>query len=277
MVRPPHNLSLPTGGDLTHREPIADERRTALVAGLGLLAMTIPAILVDMVSFKQILVPGDAAATFANVAASLSTFRAGVFGILFVLICDVVVAWALYVLFKAVSSRLSLLTAWFRLVYAALLGVALSSLVAIAVLVGDTGYPSAFGSGQLHAHVLALLDIYYEVWGLGFIIFGAHLLLLGRLALKSEFVPRYLGVLLTIAGLGYIAEYSVRAVFPSFGVPLSIAGWGELVFMFWLLWTGRPSTWRAAVSLAFAADELGCYAVCKMAGAFRPQHTARHP
>jgi hypothetical protein len=231
---------------MTRREPTGDERRMAFVAGLGLLAMTVPAILVDMISFQQILVRGDAAATAANVVASLTTFRAGIFGMLFVLVCDVVVAWALYVLFKSVSARLSLLTAWFRVVYAAVLGAALSSLVSIAVLARVPGQLAALGAGQFNAQVLALFNTYYEVWGLGFIIFGAHLLLLGPLALKSEFVPRYLGVLLTIAGAGYVLEYSIKAVFPDFGVPLSIAGWGELVFMVWLLWIGRPSGWRRA-------------------------------
>jgi hypothetical protein len=233
---------------LARREPTAPERRLAFIAGLGLLAMTIPAILVEMISFQQILVPGDAAATAGNVLASLSTFRAGVFGMLAVLVCDVIVAWAFFALFKSASPKLSLLTAWFRVVYAAVLGAALSSLVTIAVLAGSSHYMSAVGSDQFSAQVLALFGTYYEVWGLGYIIFGAHLLLLGPLTLRSGIVPRYLGVLLTIAGVGYIAEYSARALFPGFAVPLSIAGWSELVFMLWLLWTGRPGAWRAASS-----------------------------
>jgi len=232
---------------MARRVPTGAERKMAFIAGLGLLAMTIPAILIEMVSFRQLLVPGDAAATAGNVLASLSTFRAGIFGMLFVVVCDVVVAWAFFTLFKSVSTKLSLLTAWFRVVYAAVLAAALSSLVAIAVLAGRPDYLSALGARQFNAQVLALFGTYYQVWGLGFIIFGAHLLLLGPLTLRSGVVPRYLGVLLTIAGLGYIAEYSAKALVPSFAVPLSIAGWSELVFMLWLLWTGRPGTWGRAV------------------------------
>ncbi len=37
--------------------------KAALIAGLGLLAMTVPAILANMIVFRQTMVPGDAAAT----------------------------------------------------------------------------------------------------------------------------------------------------------------------------------------------------------------------
>jgi hypothetical protein len=219
------------------------ERRAALIAGLGMLVMTVAAILAEMVAFSQMLVPGDAAATAANVIASDSIFRAGIWGILVVLICDVVVAWGLYVLLEPVDAKLSLFTAWLRVVYAVVLGIALSALVVVTILLSNADYLSVLETGHLHVYVLTLFNAYYEVWGVGFIIFGAHLLILGVLALKSDYIPRILGVLLVIAGVGYIGEYTGRLLLPSFDVPLSITGWGELVFMFWLLWIGMPARW----------------------------------
>jgi hypothetical protein len=218
-------------------------RRAALIAGLGMLAMTVVVILADMVSLRQIMVPGDAAATAANVIASDLMFRAGIWGMLVVLICDVVVAWGLYMLLEPVDARLSLFTAWLRVVYAVILGIALSALVVVAILLSNADYLSALETGQLHVYVLTLFNAYYEVWGVGFIIFGVHLLILGVLTLKSDYIPRFLGVLLVVAGVGYVGEYTGRLLFPDFDVPLSIAGWGELVFMFWLLWIGRPARW----------------------------------
>ena len=203
-------------------------RRAALIAGLGMLAMTVAVILADMVAFSQIMVPGDAAATAANVIASDLMFRAGIWGMLVVLICDVVVAWGLYMLLEPVDAKLSLFTAWLRVVYAVVLGIALSALVVVTILLSNADYLSVLEPGQLHVYVLTLFNAYYEVWGVGFIIFGAHLLILGVLALKSDYVPRFLGVLLVVAGVGYIGEYTGRLLFPDFDVPLSMAGWASV-------------------------------------------------
>lgn len=222
-------------------EPIA--RNTALTAGLGLLAMTVLAILAVMIVFEQIRVPGDPEATASNIIASQSVFRAALWGTLLVLILDVVVAWALYVLLEPVNAKLSLFTAWLRVVYAAILGVALSALAAIAVLVTNADVLPDLTPPQLHTFLFVLFNVFYEVWGMGLIVFGAHLLTLGILTLRADFVPRLFGILLIIAGVSYIGEYTGRLLFPGFDVPLSIAGWGELLFMFWLLWAGRPAHW----------------------------------
>jgi hypothetical protein len=40
----------------------------------------------------------------------------------------------------------------------------------------------------------------------GLILFGVHLLLIGHLAHRSGFMPKIFGVLLVIAGLGYLVD-----------------------------------------------------------------------
>lgn len=219
-------------------------RTAALGAGLGLFAMSVLAIVGDMVWLQQIRMPGDAAGTAGNLLSSASIFRAAILCLVFVLVLDVLVAWALFVFLEPVHAKLSLMTAWLRVVYAAILGTALAQLVSIAGLMGDGTVMSMIGQDQVNALFLIRFDTFYEVWGLGFIVFGVHLLALGILSLRSDYVPRTLGALLTIAGIGYTGEYSGRLLSPSFDVPLSIAGWGELVFMFWLLWVGRPTRQR---------------------------------
>jgi len=70
--------------------------------------------------------------------------------------------------------------------------------------------------------------------------FGVHLLLLGFLAFRSGYVPRVLGALLALAGLGYLVD-SLGA-FLSSGYSTEVAvftGVGELVLMIWLLTKGR--------------------------------------
>src|SRR6266508_1539311 len=103
-------------------------RTAAIVAGLGLLAMAILAGFTNFSVFQSLVVSGDAKTTAENIIASSGSFRMGIFFFLVVAILDVVVAWALYILLKSVSKSLSLLAAWFRIVYAAIFAVALINL-----------------------------------------------------------------------------------------------------------------------------------------------------
>ena len=75
---------------------------------------------------------------------------------LVVFVADIVVAWALYILFKAVSQEISLLTAWFRLVYTAFLGVGVIFFFVVLQLVSGASYLTALGQGTLDAQVTAV-------------------------------------------------------------------------------------------------------------------------
>ena len=129
---------------MTNRIADISLRKAALVAGWGLLIMTIFAVFAIYFVFQNLIVPGEATTTANNIMASEMLFRIGICSILIVLICDVVVAWALYVLLKQVSKSLSLLTAWLRLVYAAMLGIALLNLVIILILLSGANYLAVF-------------------------------------------------------------------------------------------------------------------------------------
>ena len=69
-------------------------RKSALVAGFGLLLMAILAPIANFGVFETLIVPGDATATADNIMASPGLFRTGIFVFLIVAILDVVVAWA---------------------------------------------------------------------------------------------------------------------------------------------------------------------------------------
>jgi len=232
------------GTKMTDRIADTSQRQAAIVAGCGLLIMTSFAVFAIYFVFGNLKVPGDAAATANNIMASEMLFRTGICSLIIVLICDVVVAWALYVFLKQVNKSLSLLTAWFRLVYAAILGIALLNLVIVLILLSGANYLVVFETDQLHAQVLLFLNAFNDVWAVGLIVFGFHLFILGYLVFKSDYIPRILGVLLIVAGLGYLIEYFGKFLFPNFDAAISqVTGWGELLFMFWLLLKGgkRPA------------------------------------
>ena len=214
-------------------------RHAAIVAGSGLVVMTIFAVLALYFIFPTLIVHGDAATTASNIMINEIKFRAGIGCFLVVIICDVLVAWALYVFLMPVNKNLSLLAAWFRLLYAIIFAIALTNYLDVLLLLGDAEYLSVFGSDQLHASVTISLNAFTNDWSIGLVFFGFHLVLLGYLAFKSHYIPRVFGFLLIIAGTSYLFDYSGKILFPEFDMTTSqIAGWGELIFTFWLLIKG---------------------------------------
>jgi hypothetical protein len=223
---------------------IADvsQRKAAIVAGLGLLLMTVLAIFANFYVVEGLVVPGDATATATNIAENEPLFRAGICCLIVVAALDVVVAWALYAFAKQVNKGLSLLMAWFRLVYAALLGVAVANLLGVLLLLGGASYLTAFDTGQFHAQVALLVSAFGHVWDIGYVFFGLHLLLLGYLVFKlnySGYIPKILGVLIVIASLGYLVDSFGKFLTASYDANIGVfTFFGELLLMLWLLWGG---------------------------------------
>jgi hypothetical protein len=193
-----------------------------------------------------LLVPGDAQATFDNLQASEQLFRFGILGWLVILICDVLAAWGLYVYLQATHPSLSLLTAWFRLTYVALLGVALLSQIQVLPLLQGSEFFANGESAYLQNQALLLMEGFTSMWSLGLIVFGAHLLGLGYLAYQASDIPKVLGILILLAGLGYLLVHGGSLLAPQAAVFHSILETifllpmiaGELGLGIWLLWKG---------------------------------------
>jgi hypothetical protein len=218
-------------------------RRAELVAGVGYVLIFALAIFANFFVRTGLVDPDDPAATFADIADSETLFRFGLVAFLAVFVIDVVVAWALYVLFRPVSQEVSLLAAWFRLVYTAFLGVGLVFFFVVLELVSGADYLAAFGQGELEAHASLSLDAFNYAWLIGLVAFGFHLMLLGWLMVRSRSAPSVLGVLLAVAGAAYVFDTLANALVSSYAdhadvflaivaVPSVVA---ELSFAVWLL------------------------------------------
>jgi hypothetical protein len=153
-------------------------------------------------------------------------FRWGIASLILVVILDIVVAAALLTLFMLVTPSLSIMAAWFRLAYAAVYLAAISQLV---VALGVLGDPD---------QALRAVNGYDTVWYVGLILFGVHLL--GVLAYGSDLMPKVFGILLVIAGLGYLADGFGAVLIPIESINISqFTFMGEAALMFWLLIKGR--------------------------------------
>jgi Domain of unknown function (DUF4386) len=169
------------------------ERQAARIAGYGYLAISVLSIFANFFVRVRLIEPDDAAATASNIMDSETLFRVALVSFLIVFVLDVVVAWALYLFFKAVNTDVSLLTAWFRLTYAILLGAALVFFFFALEFVSGANHLEAFETGQLDAQVTLYLDAFNHLWLIGLVCFGIHLALLGYLILKSGHIPRHSG------------------------------------------------------------------------------------
>jgi hypothetical protein len=104
-----------------------------------------------------------------------------------------------------------------------MLVVALSNFVNVLQLLSDAKYLVAFESNQLNAKVMLLIDAYENVWNLGYVLFGFHLIILGYLVFKSGYFPKFLGILIKIAGFGYLIDALGTVLLPNYNLNIATA------------------------------------------------------
>ena len=214
-------------------------RIAALIAGLALLTMVVAAPYAELFVYPKLVVPGNTAETVKNIIANKALFISAIFAYLATFICDLLAAWALYILLKPVNESLSLLTAWFRLVYTVIAIVALLNLVTVSRILDNSDYLTVFKPDQLNAEVMLSLRAFRYGFHFGIIFFSIHLGLLGYLVFRSKYIPRIMGVFLIISGLGYLMTSLKPFLFPNVNVDFAMyTFYGELIFMLWLLIRG---------------------------------------
>jgi hypothetical protein len=211
----------------------------ALIAGIAILGSVISAPFAEMYVFPKLVIPYKTAETAVNIIAHRTLFIAAIFAYLITFICDLIITWALYILLKPVHPELSLLTAWFRLVYTVIALVALNNLVTSFRLLTTPEYLTIFKEDQLYAEAMIYLRAFRNHWYFGIIFFGIHLILLGYLVFKASYIPKILGIILAVTGLGYLLTTTRPFLFPDVNVDFAkYTFYGELIFMLWLLIKG---------------------------------------
>ncbi len=220
-------------------------RESALVAGVGSLLTAVLAGIANFAAIERLVTEGNATRTAHDILASQGLFRFATVALVLVAILDVIVAWGLFGFFKPVHEGVSRLAAWLVVVSAAVFAVAISQLVGTLDLLSNADYLKTFSADQLRTEALMKINAFHDIWGISLIFFGLHLLLIGYLAYKSGYVPKFLGVLLVIAGLGYLVDSFGALLVSSYSVEVgAFTFWGEVLLMIWLLVKGRRVTAR---------------------------------
>jgi hypothetical protein len=121
--------------------------------------------------------------------------------------------------------------------------------VAALDLAGTTSFLSALGQPQRDALASLCLDLHGKAFSIAEVFWGQWLFPVGVCVRRSGFIPRILGVLLWIAGCGYLGTAFAALVLPEHaGAIARVTGLLtplELPMIFWLLIRGarppRPS------------------------------------
>lgn len=165
----------------------------------------------------RLIVSADASATAHNIIASESLFRLAFAGYLVEALCDVALAWILYVLLRPVHQNVSLLAAFFGLVSTAVYAVAeLFYFGALLVLRGGPDYLKSFSPDQVNGLAYLSLTLFNHGGGLFFVFYGVASILRGHLIFQSGYLPRFLGVLLALGGVGFVVLNFALVLVPAY-------------------------------------------------------------
>ena len=228
----------------------ASPRPGARITGVVYLLYFLTAVLGEFF-MRGLVVSGDAGATASNLLAHQPLFRLGLATGLIATACYIAVTALFYGLFKPVNRSLSLLAAFFSLLGCAILAFgSLFQLAPLAVL-GGGQYLSVFKVEQLRALALMFLELNTQAVSICLVFFGFYDLLIGYLIFRSAFLPRILGVLMALAGLGWLTFLSPPVANYLSPYTLVLGFLSELSLMLWLLVRGvNVQRWKEQASAA---------------------------
>jgi hypothetical protein len=218
------------------------KQNTARLAGIFYLIIAITGFYGIMYVPSKIMVKGDAAATMNNLLANEFLFRTGTVANLIDAIAFIFLVLTLHRLFKSVNENQAQLMLIFVLVQIPIFFLAEAFNIS-ALMIAKGELMKSIDITQRQDMTLLFLKTYdygqmllETFWGLWLIPFGI-------LMYQSGFMPRLLGILLILGGIGYILEVLAYLLLPDFRLLLSnitmpLYSLAEIGTLLWLLIKG---------------------------------------
>ena len=228
---------MPTTATLT-RHPVT----LARVSGLAYVVIILCGIFAQMAVRGSLIDWQSADATAELIQSRNGLFRLGLLADFLVFALDIVLAVTFYRLLAPVDRGIALFALSVRLVMSGVLATALLAQTAPLLLLGDSAIAGQFEPATANTLALTFLGLHNEGYILGLMLFGVHGCALGILLARSGYFPRFLGILMGLSGLSYLALGLVHFGFPALsglgGLLLLPAALPEFVFAGWLLIAG---------------------------------------
>jgi len=229
-------------------------QRYARIGGALYLAIIVLGAFAEGFVANKLVVAGDAATTAANILASPGLWRLSVAGDLIVVLCAVPLLWIEYLLLRPVSKQLVLLAVLFNLASLAVEAISKVFLLVVMPTLGSADYLKAFDPHQLQILANLALSSHDVAFNIALIFFGFTCIVNGYLIFRSGYLPKFVGVLMQIAGLCYLTACFAALFAPAFADLITPAILlppliGESSFCLWLLVKGvNIAKWKERVS-----------------------------
>jgi len=204
-------------------------KTTARLAGLAYLVIIACGLFAEIGVRGMLMVPGDAEATAAAIAANAGRFRLGIAADLVMALADATLALLLYALMRPAGAGAALAATVFRLLQTSVIaaGLVLPVLALEWVAAGEA------------AQALAALDAHALLYDLGLAFFAVTVVLTGWLLPRAGVIPRWIGGLLMASGPVYLTGTLLALLAPdpgnAFEPAYLLAVVAELSTALWLL------------------------------------------
>jgi uncharacterized protein DUF4386 len=230
----------------------ASPRSLARMAGVSQLLEALTATFGQVFILGRFVVSGNAAGTAANILGHERLFRLGFASSLIGVIFHIAWALLLYDLLKPVNRRLSLFAVFVILVGCAIQALASLFYLAPLLVLGGGSSLSAFTADQLQALAYMFVRLNGYAFNTYLVFFGLWCVLIGFLIFRSTFLPRVLGVLLAISGLGWmiylVPPLAIRLFIPYIAGTSAL---GEIPLELWLIVMAvNAERWKEQASAA---------------------------
>jgi hypothetical protein len=229
-------------------------RRTARITGVLYLITILAGIYAQGFVSARLIVWGDAAATAANILTHRSLVELGFTVYMIEMACNVAITALFYDLLKPVNRTLSLAAAFLGLAGCIIKTFGRVFFLVPLFILGDTRVLSAFNIDQLRALALLSLKVNDQAAAMALAFFGFYTVLTGYLILKSTFLPRILGGLAMLAGLGWMTFLSPPLGYRLFPYIAVFALLVALALILWLIVFGvNEQRWKEQAGVADGA------------------------
>lgn len=206
-------------------------------AGIAYLGVAILAGFAEFSVRQTMVVDGDAAATLASIAADPGVYGLAGVADLFVLLLDVFLAIAFWVLLKPINRHMAMAALILNLLRLPWMGA--NVVFHFGTLLVADGALAAFSPEQSNQIGQLFLDLHHIGYTANGILFGAWCFVIGWLFVRSGFMPKLLGYGMMVALAGYwsdllvvfLAPEHADAVSPIAVMPAAI---GEIAVALWL-------------------------------------------
>ena len=193
----------------------------------------------------------DAAATASNILTHRSLFEWSFTVYMIEMACQIMTTALFNFLLPPVSRSIALLAAFLSLSGCIIKTFSRVFYITPLLVLGGAQYLNVFSPEQLQALALLFLKVNDRGAAMALAFFGFESLLNGYLVFRSTFLPRFLGVLSMIGGLGWLTFLYPPLGYGVFLYVAVFALFGSIAMIFWLIVFGvNEERWRGQASAA---------------------------